>query len=226
MKQILVSGCSFACAAASNFSLHDYKVTNLARPGAGNRYIADSVIKNYSQIYDKVFVLFSGLWRLDLVIPAKFFELYITDYSFTKTLNDSCYIFSGGLLGSWQELDSSSLVSEYFKCQYKPADLTYLSDNSMLEVIKCINFLETTGANYYWSFIYNIFADYTNHKAGTVLGHIDKNSPIMKFVNWSKYIELTPFEYGTKSNLLLSDEFHLTQEGYTKYINEIVNQMV
>jgi hypothetical protein len=74
--RIAVSGCSFTYNSWPNFLDFHWQVTNLAWPGAGNKYIADSIIHATSiNTYDLVLVMWSGITRLDFPV-TKNIELF------------------------------------------------------------------------------------------------------------------------------------------------------
>lgn len=95
----LVSGCSY-----TQFSmwpdamLPGSKITNVSRSGAGNEVIANSVIYEIasgSVDPDFVFMLFSGINRIDLRLPKiKLLENDNTYYK--KTIGNSEYYLNGG----------------------------------------------------------------------------------------------------------------------------------
>lgn len=100
MDNILLSGCSYT---------HGYdwpehlwpraRVTNLARSGASNLYISDSIIDSIDlqNKPDYVFVLWSGLNKLDMILPVS----AVTDklsagHEFYGKIGQSYYFFDGG----------------------------------------------------------------------------------------------------------------------------------
>lgn len=221
---ILLSGCSYLANSILSelLSNRGHRVCSLAAPAAGNHYISDSIIKSYNSSIDYVFVMFSGLWRLDYQIPIEIGDLIIGDYRYSKNIDNSKYIFSGGLLGSWRHANLDSTVHSYFDNQYRSVDVDYLSENSLVDVINCINFLEQQQVCYNWSFIYDIYQDYPNQPS---LGHVDRSNPIMDKINWQNYINDTPYEYAKLHNLLSEDFFHLTDLGYDRYFKSILPKL-
>jgi len=100
MDKILVSGCSNTEGATWPAELFpNCAITNVAKAGAGNRYISDSIIYNIN-LTDKpdfVFILFSGINRSDLIVPStKTTKKYAEQYKYYGIIGDSLYLFTGG----------------------------------------------------------------------------------------------------------------------------------
>jgi hypothetical protein len=99
-RQILVSGCSYTAQAVWPKILYpDSNIINLGKPGAGNQYIAASVM---NQIYtnkkiDCVFIMWTCINRVDLALPANpIIKNYVDNYKFGAQVGNTFYIFSGG----------------------------------------------------------------------------------------------------------------------------------
>ena len=72
----------------------------LARGGAGNAFIAQSILDNLTPEVDKVFVLWSGLSRIDIPVPKQM-EYQFDTYEHRSSTNDAVWLHSGGFGGSW-----------------------------------------------------------------------------------------------------------------------------
>lgn len=225
---VLISGCSFLQPKILDTILQARRIQtkNVACSGAGNRYIADSIMDHYDSTIDTVYVFFSGLHRVDITIPKDLAEIIIDDYKFHSTLKNTTYLFSGGQAGTWSGEETESEIKELFKSQYKTFNLNYLAENSLLEVAKCLNFLESKKIKYKWSFIYDIFHNYENDKAEHSLGHIDKDFHALRHINWDHYIDLTMYEFGIDNGYISDDEFHLTGKGCNQYFLKILDQLL
>jgi lysophospholipase L1-like esterase len=55
----------------------------------------------------------------------------------------------------------------------------------------------------------------------TSLGKVSDESFYYQHINWDNYINLTPYEYGLKNNLMEADDFHLTSKGMNQWASEI-----
>lgn len=158
--EILVSGCSFThwpeepgsdvniCWPA-HLQRHNprYKITNLAEPGAGNLYIADSVVRAVAENpgrFDCVLIMWSGVSRLDFLtdISEPAWHALFDRYGFYRRLS-SCpnrlgYIFSGGFLGPWTQHDATKTL---FRDLYKVSDKCSLAHINLIEIVKTQHYL-------------------------------------------------------------------------------------
>lgn len=225
---VLISGCSFLQPKLLDNILNSRRIQtkNVACSGAGNRYIADSIIDHYDDSIDSVYVFFSGLHRVDITIPKDLADIYIDNYKFHSTLKDTTYIFSGGMVGTWQGQETETDIKNLFKDQYKTFNLNYLAENSLLNVAKCLNFLKSKNIKYKWSFIYDIFCNYENESFGHSTGHVTKDFHALKHIDWDNYIDLTMYEFGRNHNLLSDDKWHLTGKGCNQYFLKILDQLI
>lgn len=221
---VLLSGCSYMANGILSNLLRRYghNVISQAFPAAGNHYISDSIIKTYDSSIDYVFVMFSGLWRLDYQVSAEIGNLIIGDYQYSRNIDNSKYIFSGGFLGSWRNTNLDPFIRNYFDNQYRSGDTEYLAKNSLINIINCINFLEQQKVQYNWGFIYDIYTDYSNQPS---LGHVNRSNSILDKINWQRYISDTPYEYAKLHGLLSGDFFHLTNLGYDRYFKSILPKL-
>lgn len=115
-KRIVISGCSY-----TEHSIWPKiiwpdagRITNLARSGAGNTYIADSIIYQRDpgnpDLFsvdprdppDFVYIMFSGINRSDTVVPVcDDMQEYANRHGFFSRIDDSIYLFSGGHRGRY-----------------------------------------------------------------------------------------------------------------------------
>ena len=223
---VLVSGCSFtACSTWPNILFSGHTVNNVGAGAAGNQYIAQSIIDSVrKQRPDFVFLLWSGLRRLDISFPKDYFNSEFKSWQYKGSTSTSCILFSGG---DWTRDDGNDppalwghpIVDAYFKMQYKNKVQDYLMDQSSQAIMNCHNFLESQSINYKFSFIYNIFNPY---KDEAMLGPpVTKNSNYFTYLNWEKYIDTTPLEWAIKHDHLSNDNFHPTQTGMNAWAEYI-----
>lgn len=98
MKNFLISGCSYVQNQTWPKQLvnSDFKICNLGRSGAGNTYISNSITANLHQKPNFVFVLWSGINRIELRTPTyKTFNKYQST-GLKHDVGNSRYWFSGG----------------------------------------------------------------------------------------------------------------------------------
>lgn len=74
-------------------------LVNLARPGAGNKFVSDSIVNtiDLSDPPDFVFIVWSNISYIDLQIPlTETAKSYFSKYNYRGIINDVGYWFSGG----------------------------------------------------------------------------------------------------------------------------------
>jgi hypothetical protein len=104
-NKILVSGCSFITSKPwTEIVWPDADVTNMAKSGASNRWISDSIIStvDLAEKPDFVFILWSGLNKMDLVLPRSTEVLQLAkQWKFYGELDNCVYLFDGGDHLNW-----------------------------------------------------------------------------------------------------------------------------
>jgi|APSaa5957512535_1039671.scaffolds.fasta_scaffold30325_5 hypothetical protein len=243
-KRVLISGCSFT----ENFIQFDpmhwtynafpqdvYVVNNVARGAAGNNYIASSILSNIdlNSKPDYVFILWSGIRRIDMPFPSGTSTTKFKNYLFCA-VNNECqfvdYFFTGQNIamlegGSRRHFDVESSIFEEL------ADIYYdneVSDNfcnqlSLSAISSVTNFLDNHNINYNFSFIYGIHNKHLGRQPS--LGPIDTKNKQYDHINWDRYIDIPPFDYGIKHNLISADRFHLTDDGMRRWASLITKEM-
>lgn len=109
-NKVTVSGCSFTYNATwPDYLFSGSKIRNLARAGAGNRFIGHSVISSVLEDRpDFVFILWSGVNRCDLAITDGSVAKELTGQTqYRGQVDSTCYLFSGG------DKYNSSIVRNY-----------------------------------------------------------------------------------------------------------------
>jgi hypothetical protein len=100
MAKVVVSGCSFTEGAAwPEVLFPNDHIINLGRAGAGNTYIAESVLHAVYHEPDvqSVFMVFSGINRTDIMVPnTPGMQQFLEQHKYGATLGSRCYVFSGG----------------------------------------------------------------------------------------------------------------------------------
>ena len=151
--KVLISGCSFTHWPESPGSdknicwpTHlqkyrpDFEITNLAEPGAGNVYIANSVVRyvleNPGKV-DMVLVMWSGVTRIDFLtnISDPAWHALFDSYGFYRRV-ESCpntlgYIFSGGQYGPWVLNHDAGVI---FKPLYRVSNNLSLAHINLIEI--------------------------------------------------------------------------------------------
>jgi len=100
MDKILISGCSYTQHAEwPAYLWPNATITNMASSGSSNQYISDSIIQSIdlNNKPDSVFILWTGLDKLDLVLPVSTLTTTLAKtHRFYRKINNSYYFHDGG----------------------------------------------------------------------------------------------------------------------------------
>lgn len=208
---LLVAGCSFTHNRWPKF-LSNHIITDLAWPGAGNKYIADSIIHQCSiKKFDAVLVMWSGLTRMDMPVSNSM-ELF-DNYIFKRPVGNFSYIMSGGFIGSWQNHPGTI---QLFKNTYKIMSAEELAWLSLLEIIKLQGFLKNLGIRYYFMSYVNYWNrpnNWTSTNCDPALNNFSNLTNIINQIDFSSWIFLNNnkdgiYELAEELNLFESDNWH------------------
>jgi len=110
----------------------------------------------------------------------------------------------------------AAFCHQYFLTQHLDIGKEYRSEQTFQNLVNCFNLLEKFNIPYRFSFIYDIWNpnEYFAHGLAT------KNK-YYNFIDWSKFINLPPYQYGIKYDLLDQDGYHLTRAGMNQWAGEI-----
>lgn len=231
---ILVSGCSFTqwpeyvggpntCWPRYLAELEpNWRIKNIAEPGAGNQYISDSVMRHIIENplikYDRVLVMWTGVSRLDYLTGLEdpsWNELF-NSYGFYRRV-DSCpdklgYIFSGGQMGTWF---NNPVAEKMFREMYKVSSPLSLATINIMEMIKLQNFLENQGIDYKFMSYVNYWGDGENlsRNGDFGVGKFPEVQKLLRAVDWSKWIFTDDnrngiYEMAVRDSNLQDDRFH------------------
>ena len=227
--RVAVSGCSFTYDSWPNF-LSECQVTNLAWPGAGNKYVADSIIHATSiNTYDLVLVMWPGITRLDFPV-TKNIELF-KDYPFKRKIGNIDYVMSGGIMGSWQE---HPLATELFEGNYKVLSENDLILLSLLEIIKLQSILRSKNINYYFMSYVNYWNqpnDWLSKNCDPGINNSNLLTPIVNQIDFTPWIFLNSnkdsiAELAIELNSFNEDLFHpgdLANKEWAKLVTNRIN---
>jgi len=195
---ILITGCSFVTELSDLFAkaIPGSKITNLSAAGAGNRYIADSVVATAREKFDFIYVSWTGLSRYDVCVED--ISLFRNpDWGSSGDLYGRQYIFSGGE-GGWLNKDTPPMVKLLFSGYHKFLSTEQLHYNSLMEIVKTQGYLKSLGVPYYF---------------GSMLNQFDP-----KFNEWNNFAEKSAVGFPTQGNQDLIDQidfdrWFLTEHG-------------
>jgi hypothetical protein len=224
MKTLIV-GCSFVnnliwdhYTNKINWILHPDVYTSAA-PGAGNESIAVRLLHECSQKkYDQVFVLWSGINRIDVSLSEKL-KPHLDQCSFCVDVGGTTWYHSGGMAGSWTDNTYTypGIVKELIKNQYLEADIRYLSDRTFRSIITAQSFLSQQNISYKMAFAYDIYKDYSWQES--FFGAVDVTSPMFKLIDWDKIqTENTLYEWASSDPTRMSDRIHPSRDAVREWI--------
>ena len=221
-SQILIVGCSYVenldCVdpVNPNCRLDRSKIVLKGTSGAGNQSIAARVIYECSMAnYDHVYVLWSGINRLDFPIGRDLHQVQPTNkhgnprYQYWSDLGEMIWYHSGGYRLSGTSDDCPKWLREFYDHQYKSATPRYLTDLTLLSVIQTQAFLKSKNISCSMSFIYDVHKNYTETHIEPGCGKLDSESPLNTLIDWNMFgSSIAPFEFAVTTNQLEPDCFH------------------
>jgi|TARA_R110000822_G_C15137410_1_gene475817 hypothetical protein len=223
---LLISGCSFVDNAHLPYIIEPKNNQRriVSHGGAGNNWISRAVLENLSGI-DRVIVLFTGFSRIDVEIPIEMvgdIESYYSDTDkpmhYTKN-KQSVWFHSGGWDGTWcnwPRTRYADYMYKYMQSQYKPMNWDHHTDRNLIAIAGCLNTLEARGIPYRYGFIYDIFKDYSGTQ-GSLGGPVKADNPLLNYLDFNKCFKTSPYDYCFENNLLSTDNFHPSTEGYASW---------
>lgn len=227
---LLLAGCSyvnnndFPVVAFGEEVFYPKRTMHLGRSGAGNYYIARKVLENLDRA-DRVFILWSGLHRVDVSLP-KYLLKYLDGYSHVTETRDEIWFHTGGFGGTWSVHQDRypSWLNKYIAAQYRGLDWQYLNHNSLSVIAGCLAVLECRKIPYSFGFIYDIHRDYSGSQSS--LGTpVDTTDPVYRMIPWNRCLRTTPFEFCAERGLLKEDGFHPTYKGYRQWWKSVRDQV-
>ena len=194
----------------------------IAMGGAGNQYIAQSILDNVNCDTTGVFVLWSGLSRIDVPLPVEM-DFEVDQYWHRTKSKNTVWFHSGGYGGTWHSITKNAYakyVHSYLKAQYTPLDWNYLASLSFTAISGALNLLEIKRIQYRFGFIYDFFQDYSSNTT-SLSGAIDRDHHLLDHIPWQHCVSVTPYEFCRDNNLLDTDDFHPSRQGYSTWWEKI-----
>lgn len=110
----------------------------------------------------------------------------------------------------------NAFCHQYYMTQHLDIDKKYRSEKTFQHMMNCFNMLEKYNVPYRFSFIYDIWNKNEFYAHGVAV-----KEKYYNFIDWTKFIDLPPYQYGIKHDLLSTDGYHLTNKGMIQWANEI-----
>lgn len=229
--RILVSGCSFTVGwpePRANWPARIDRrntVKNLARAGAGNRYIGQSIMLEILQNrdhYDMVLVMWSGLQRIDTMVNNFVYDSLDTNHGSVDGLY--CYGFFGD---AYSHRHDPSVLRSASKEMFKIGNEETLGCASLIEMIALQDFLKASSIPYR-------FMSYVNYW-GNDEQVTNLNFGVHKYLSCSqlaKHIDLDCFlfyndshdgfyEFAQENSMISEDGFHPTLQAHIEWADFI-----
>jgi len=230
----LLAGCSyvdnpdFPLIAFGDAIYNQNRAKIVAMGGAGNQYIAQTIADNVNCDTHDVFVLWSGMSRLDVQLPIEM-DHDVENYWHRTFSKRSVWFHSGGYGGTWHSITNpksryAKYMHSYLEAQYKPLNWDYLAGISFTAISGALNLLETKNIQYRFGFIYDFFEDYSSDTT-SLSGAVSRDHHMIDHIPWDKCISTTPYEFCRDNYLLDTDEFHPSAEGYNEWWNTVKSEV-
>lgn len=238
IKTLVTSGCSFTQGQLSwagflQQSLGASDFFNLGAAGAGNRYIASSVIDciEHNRIDPDtamIMVMWSGPARKDALVSGEYWHL-LSDYHLKTSMQncpDSYWIFSGGKSNSWP--DHKETV-KLFEQSYLVSDPVTLCKETLENITRLQDYLQMRGFRYRFMSYANVWRSKTESvvNGDYSLAHFVGNLPLYPSLQQNHWVFVnTAFdcihEFCLERNLLTRDRFHPSPEGHQQFVQQVL----
>lgn len=249
--KILISGCSFThwpeepgsdrnICWPSYLKDHwpDVAVKNLAEPGAGNLYIANSVIQevtNNPNDYGLVLIMWSGMTRIDFLtdLTNQAWNSLFESYGFYRRMehfgDKLGYIFSGGQIGIWMNHPATDSL---FRSIYKISNNISLAYNNLIEIVKTQEFLASKQIPYRFMSYVNYWNDLPHVSPNGDFGIVGKPelANLVRAIDFSKWIFADDdknciYELAKQKNDFHGDKFHPGIQTHREWAKLIVDSL-
>jgi hypothetical protein len=243
IKNLVVSGCSFTETRSGGWAdqvaekIKFEKFINLAKSGAGNFYIADSLVQCLATeklVPDEtlVLVMWTGITRKDICVSEDYFK--ILDKISGVIQYDQCYALSGGIAGTWQaDINRSNIfkwfIHPLFDALYKATDYASFSHDTLSNMISTKSFLELHGYNYRFMSYVNYWGTGPQQVSPNLDFNIKEfipNDPLLGLIGdkwiWADNNNMCFYEFAKQKNLLTDDNFHPSQEGHNLFAKTVI----
>jgi len=231
MSKTLIVGCSYI----ENLDIEQVssRFVLCGSSGAGNQSIAARVAYECScNNYDRVIVLWSGIFRLDFPVSLALHKTTPVSldgkrkYEYFTEIGSAVWYHSGGWGLSGSSKDSPWFFRNFCQAQYQGATPRYLSELSLLGILQTQCFLNQQNIPYDMSFIYDVNQNYTDPNVEPGCGKLARESAYINLIDWTKFTPtIAPYEFAkTIDNGFEQDGFHpnfdTMNAWFKKYLNE------
>jgi len=110
----------------------------------------------------------------------------------------------------------SPFCHQYYVTQNLGIENAYKSERTFQNLMNCFNFLDKLNVPYRFSFIYDLWNKDEHFTHGRAV-----KEKYYNYIDWNKFIDFPPYEFGIKYDLLDEDQYHLTDDGMNQWAIEI-----
>ena len=184
--------------------------------GCDNKTIYNTIIeakKLYNPTY--IFVSFTGLNRVSYPI-SKYTSKLFNDYDYFKQNENEVRLFSGGTYGSWVNYKK---LHDIFKLTYFDKKIDHVMQNSLIDCISTIAFLETNKIKYNYTFAYDPTdsEDDNSHLWGSLNDSLKYYWDLLNKEHYFSDIHL--YNFARKNSLMIEDNLHPNTQAYNFWFN-------
>ena len=240
IKNLVIGGCSFTQTPVDHLNWSVYlrnavpgvNYINHARSGAGNNYIADSMIKYLLSEHPGtqetlVVVMWTGVSRVDFNVSREYYDS-LTDWNNKEHTDHARYVCSSGI-----GVDRPMIPGSLFRELYTAMDYRALASNTLFQMVSLRNFLENNGYAYKFMSYVNYWQDspdwYTPNLDFSIT-HYAQNDPLLLGLGdqwiWVNEQKDCLYEFAKSRNMLLDDGFHPTQQAQEMFFDQVVKPQI
>ena len=237
MSKTLIVGCSYIENLDSKHCVGPEQVSPRfvlrGSSGAGNQSIAARVAYECSyNNYDRVIVLWSGIFRLDFPVGQPLHKTAPVrlrgkhKYEYFTEMGHTVWYHSGGWGLSGCSENSPEFFRNFCTAQYRGATPQYLSEMSLLSIMQTQCFLNQHNIPYDMSFIYDVNQNYTEPAVEPGCGKLYQESAYFNLVDWKKFTPaVAPYEFAkTIDDGFEPDGFHPKFNTMNKWFKTYLNE--
>jgi hypothetical protein len=238
IKNLVTSGCSFTAgkktwAQVVCDRLRIPNFYNVGSAGAGNRYIAQSVVdavQHYCLDTSEtlVLVMWSGAGRLDALVSGEYWYL-LSDYYYKTKINDlgdNYWIHSGGRSNAWMDHHETKKI---FQHQYIISDPCCCCKETLDNIRDLESYLQNHEILYKFMSYVNYWNDQQESTANgdfcipTFTAHL----PMYQQLNLRNWIFVNNqkdciFEFCRDNSCISDDGFHPSLQGHELFVDTVM----
>jgi hypothetical protein len=237
IKNLIITGCSFSeinnagiPTWADYVSQHvsaEYYV-NLAKSGAGNFFIADSLIQcllteKFDPAVTLVLVMWSGPGRKDITVSEDFYSLLPEHRRMARY--GTYYAYSGGITRA----GAPPVLTSTWDALYKLSDRKTMSHDTLRHMVNTRIFLEHHGYHYKFMSYVNYWQscpDYVSKGLDFSIQYHNESDPLLNMLGdqwiWADSGKTCLYEYARNNSLFSPDDFHPNTHAHQQWAEKFV----